>query len=453
MNNSDFAHWHVHTEFSSFDGLSPVEALIYKAREMGFPAIAITDHGVVSSWIKVLRLSAAKKDKRDNVIAHDPIKPILGAELYLSANHRYRSKEDQINGKSGNRHINLFASNYEGYKNISKLCQLGWTDGFYHSPRIDVNQLIEHSKGVVLGSACLSSVVNANLLYGRYDKAIEAASMFKDIFQDRMFLEVMYHGISEEAKIIPDIFKISKELKIPVLATNDCHFINKDDGQSQEVLMAMSTSKCLKDPKRLHFPYYEFYVKSAEEMMHLWRDTPYVIHNTVAMTEMIDTEDIKKNLFGVIRLPEFDVTEKYNSPYECVEALAWEGLKKEGWDQSPKHVEKLKSELSDVRIALEHNNLDFPTYFLIIADAIKEAESKGIMVANGRGSGYASLLLRCMGITYGPDPLEYNLIFERFLGFSDMRFVEPRDFGLRPKKKEMIELLSSDEDSDEIEEH
>ena len=437
--NKNYVPFHVHSEFSQFDGLAKVNELAIQARKMGFPACALTDHGNIMGWIKWLQACRATKDRKGKEIPYPPIKPILGCEFYLSRrmdigqNVEKRDteviKQYQPDGRRGNRHLNLYAMNFKGYKNISRMSQRSYTESFYYDPRIDIDLLSKHSEGVMCGSACLSSVVNANLMYGRYDQAREVCGTFKDIFKENFFLEIMYHGIREEKEIIPLILKLSTELDIPVVCTNDSHYINSNQGESQEVLLCMSQARCMKDPKRLKFNHMEFYLKSAEEMAKVFGHVPHVLTNSVVLANRINTKDIEENLFGGMRLPEFDIPEKYKNAYDYLCDLSWEGMKKIGWDKSPEHVEALKMELNDVKIAYESNHYDFSTYFLIVRDYIKDAKDKGILVGCGRGSGYASVLLRCIEITYGVDPLKYGLLWERFLGFDDKRFIKESDFG------------------------
>lgn len=439
FSNKDFVHWHVHSEFSQFDGLANINDLVIQARKMGFPALSLTDHGNIMGWIKFLQQCRATKDKKGKEIPYDPIKPILGCEFYLSRkmdigqNAEKKDpgliKTNQPDGRRGNRHLNLYAMNYEGYKNICKMSQKSYTEGFYYDPRIDIDLLSKHSEGVMCGSACLSSVINANLMYGHYDKAKKICSIFKDIFNDNFFLEVMYHGISEEKEIIPLILKLSTELDIPAVCTNDSHYIFNDQGKSQEVLLCMSQQRCVKDPKRLKFNHMEFYLKSAEEMAKMFGHIPHILTNSVLLSERIDTKNIEENLFGGMRLPEFDIPKKYKNSYEYLCDLSWQGMRKLGWDKSKKHVDALNMELNDVKIAYESNNYDFSTYFLIVRDYIKNAKERGILVGCGRGSGYSSVILRCIEITYGVDPLKYGLLWERFLGFDDKRFIKESDFG------------------------
>lgn len=437
--NKDFVHFHTHSEMSGFDGLAKIDELVLQARKMGFPALALTDHGNIQGWIKFLQQCRATTDKKGKEIPYEPIKPILGCEFYLSKKMdmgQNAEKKDtelikkyQPDGRRGNRHLNLYAMNFEGYKNICRMSQSSYIDGFYYDPRIDIELLSKHSEGVMIGSACLSSVINVNLMYGRYDKAKEACGVLKEISKGNFFLEVMYHGIKEEKEIIPDIFKLSSELDIPVICTNDSHYISDGEGNAQEVLLCMSQQRCVKDPDRLKFGHMEFYLKSAEEMSKMFGNAPNCFYNSVAMAERIDTKDIEHHLFGGMRLPKFDIPKGYKDAYEYIKDLAWEGMRKIGWDMSKKHVEALEMELNDVKVAHDVNNYNFSTYFLIVRDYIQHAKDEGVLVGCGRGSGYASVLLRCIGITYGIDPLEHGLLWPRFLGFDNKRYVKESDFG------------------------
>lgn len=431
LTNADFVHLHNHTEYSSFDGVNKIKKFPAYAAEMGFKALAITDHGNMGGAFKFM-----------NECNKVGIKPIVGCEMYLCKDRHvhFKSHKDkqgnilekgQIDGRKGNRHIVLLAKNWEGYQNLCRLSQASWTEGHaFNDPRIDFDLLEKHSSGLICSSACLSSVVNANLLHGRYDQARKAAGRFKEIFGEDFFLEVMYHGIDAEAMIISDVLKLGEDLNCKVICSNDCHYCEKCQGESHELLMAMSTSNCLTNPKHIHFPFHEFYLKSAEEMQVHFGSNSRLLTNTVDIADSIDSNDIMNNLTGKMRLPRYPIPENFSSPHHYLEHLAYQGLKKLGWDKSPEHVNRLKLEIQDVAVAWENNRYDFATYFLIVRDYIIAAKSKNILVGCGRGSGFGSVLLRCIDISYGPDPIKYDLLWERFLGFDDRRFISSRDFGL-----------------------
>jgi DNA polymerase-3 subunit alpha len=425
ITNADFVHLHNHSEYSSFDGLNKISQFPKYAKEMGFKALALTDHGNMGGAVKFIQECNLQG-----------IKPIVGTEFYLSRNRNLRGErregnqiiKGQPDGRKGNRHLVLMAKNWEGYKNLCTLSQHSWTEGVYIDPRIDIELLAKHSEGIICNSACLSSVINANLLHDRYDQAKKSVALFKDIFGEDFHLEVMYHGIEAEALIIPDIIKLSKEMDVKVIATNDCHYCKKEHGSSQEVLMCMSTSRCLHDPKRLHFPYHEFYLKSAVEMSVMFGSNPEFLTNTSLVADKINAKDIFDNMTSGMRLPRYKIPNGFTSPLDYITHLAYEGMKDLQWHKSKPHMERLKRELEDVKVAWDNNKYDFATYFLIVRDYIQHAKNKNILTGCGRGSGYASVLLRALGISYGPDPLKYDLIWERFLGFDFKIFVQEQDF-------------------------
>jgi DNA polymerase-3 subunit alpha len=494
--NADFVHCHNHTEFSPFDGLNKMIEWVLHARRMGFRSLAISDHGNIGGWIKFYQECRKKKDKNDKeILGADgnplpTIKPIFGMEAYLART----IKEKNEDGRKGNRHLLLLAKSREGYENLCTLAQMAQVQGRYIDPRIDLENLAKHSKGLICSSACLSSVVNANLLHGRYDQAKRVATLLKDIFNEDFFLEVMYHGIDAEGAIIPEVLKLGQQLGIPVIASNDCHYCKKEQARSQEVLMAMSTSRCLKDPRRIHFPHDEFYLKSAEEMSQIFGSHPEVLFNTNAVADRI--EDFLKT--GGMRLPRFDVPgakeglrldgigieygevegkryladiqsrnmeaineavlqqgsgdEQFEEAYQFMCDLAEQGMKKLRWDKSEAHIAQLKLELTDVRVAWTANRMDFATYFLIVWDYISFARANEIFTGCGRGSGYASVLLRTLGICYGPDPLLYGLIWERFLSFDWKFYLTDSDWGITDAAEVAVTtdlpIISDDLDED-----
>ena len=427
ISNKDFVHIHNHTEFSSFDGLNKISSFPMQARKMGFKALGITDHGTVAGLIKFFHECTKTYDKDGSKIDVDPITPLLGCEFYLSKDRFAKTKKDQPDGRRGNRHIVLIAKNWKGFQNLCTLSEKSWTEGFYNDPRIDFDLLYKHHEGLICSSACLSSVINSNLLNGRYNHAKKTASLFKDIFNDDFYLEVMFHGLDAERYIIPDVFKIGEELGIKVVASNDCHYCSKEDGGSHEILMCMSTSRCVHDPKRLKFPYHEFYLKSAEEMYDIFKSRVDCLYNTKEIADKIDYKNISSN-FGGMRLPKFPLPENFSDPHDYLEYVAYQGLKSLNLDSSEKHLARLRLELDDVKIAKLNNNYDFATYFLIVRDYVNFAKSNNILTGCGRGSGFGSLLLKTLGITYGVDPIEHNLLWERFLGFDTKRFVREQDF-------------------------
>lgn len=427
---SDFVHIHNHSQFSKFDGFSsvqdfkrdgePVSGIVSTAKELGMKAVALTDHGTVAGAIEFLKTCREKG-----------VKPIIGMEAYLCRNRQFKSKDQQPDGRKGNRHINIIAKNYDGFQNLCTLSHRASLEGYYYDPRLDIELLAEFSKGLIVTSACLGSIVNWNLAIDRYEKAKQAAKLFKDIFGDDFYLEVMYHGIDREAKIIPEVQRLAQELDIKIIATNDCHYLRKEDAEYHEVLMCMSSGRCIKDPKRIKFPYNEFYFKSAEEMAKIFGHTPSMLLNTLEIAEKCDYTDL---LFvesgGTMKLPKFDIPPEFPGPYEYLKDLAWKGLANIELDKSEPHRKRLEQELSDIKLIWDTKRYDFSTYFLIVDDIMRFAREHGV-AAGIRGSGYGSVLLKCLGIAEGVDPLEQELLWERFLGFDSKIFISEEDFGIK----------------------
>jgi DNA polymerase-3 subunit alpha len=479
MNNADFVHLHCHTEYSRFDGLAKMLHFVGTARAMGFRAIACSDHGNIGGWIKFYKACTDTELQVDKKTVLDasgkpagPIKPILACEFYLARDHAARGREQQPDGRKGNRHILLIAKNYEGYQNLCRLSQLSWTDGqAFSDPRIDLNQLAAHSNGLICSTACLGSIVNINLLHGRYQQAKKAVSVLKDIFDRDLYLSTMCHGIDAEMQIIPDQIKLAEQMGCLLVAENDTHYVTKEQARSQEVLMATSTSRCMKDPRRIHFPHDEFYLKSADEMAKMYGTSPKILTNSVEIAERV--EDVLAGKKGGMRLPNFDLEEaqkaiavhsgeadvstssdiyidKDMTPMKFLEQEAWKGMQKLScpchgkWDKSPAHLEAYKRELADMHIAWDNNKMDFFTYFLIDWDIMRFARLMKILTGCGRGSGYASIILRCLGVNYGPCPIEHGLIWERFLGFDEKFFLLDTDWGLGSEEG-MPQVLATDE--------
>lgn len=431
--NEDFVHLHNHTEYSNFDGLNKINELPMRARQKGFKSIAMTDHGNMAGAIKFLR-ECSKPAEDENGKEIPTIKPILGCEVYLSKNRHHKSKEDQPDRRKGNRHLIVIAKNWKGYQNLCALTHKSWVEGFYADPRIDMELLSQHREGLIVSSACLSSVINANLLHERYGEAEKTVQAFKSIFGDDFYLEAMYHGIDAEAKIIPEILYLADKYNIKPICSNDAHYAEKSQGASQELLMAMSTSKCLTDCSHIHFPHNEFYLKSASEMGKIFGHRPELLYNTNEVAEKVNSNEILSHLTSGMRLPPYDIPKQFDSAYDYLVHLAWEGMRRLNWDKSQKHIDRLNMELKDVQVAWDNNRYDFATYFLIVRDYMNEAKKRNILMGGGRGSGYGSVLLRTLGIAYGPDPIEYGLLWERFLGFDDARYIIKDDFGLSLKE-------------------
>lgn len=395
-----------------------MKELVSAAKKFGMSACGLTDHGTFAGAIDFLQ-----------ECRNQDIRPVLGMEGYLARDHKAQSKKDQPGGRKANRHIVLIAKNYVGFQNICTLSQIASLEGFYYDPRVDLELLAEYSEGVIATSACLSNVVNYCLSHDEYDLAKKAVAQFKDIYGDDYYLEAMFHGIAKEHKILPNIQRLSKEMGVKIIVTNDVHYISKTDAEFQEVVTCISSMKTIKDPRRYNFPYKEFYFKSKEEMAAIFGSImPSAMRNTLEIAEKCDYSDII--LGGKMLLPKFELPDGKSDPYEHLEDLAWKGLKRLGLEGSPQHIERLKLELGDVKLIWDTKRFDFSTYFLIVEDIMRFARKKSIL-AGIRGSGYGSLLLKSIGIVESViDPLEKGLLWERFLGFDQKAFFSEADFGI-----------------------
>ncbi len=388
---SQFAHLHVHTEYSLLDGSCRIPQLISRVKELGQTAVAITDHGVMYGVIDFY-----KEAKRQG------IKPIIGCEVYVAP----RSRFDKVYKlDSSPYHLVLLCENYEGYQNLIKMVSLGFIDGFYNRPRIDLELLKKYHKGIIALSACLAGEIPRSLTAGDYERAKEVALLYQDIFgKGNYFLEMQDHGIEEQLKVNLGIKRLSEETGIPLVATNDAHYILKEDAAMQNVLICIQTNHVVGDGEAMEFKTDEFYIKSEEEMLALFHDTPQAVYNTQQIADRCNVEFT----FGVTRLPYFQAPNGMDNK-EYFVSLCYEGLhKKYGPQPEEAVIKRLEYEINIIE------TMGYIDYFLIVFDFINYARKQGIPVGPGRGSGAGSLAAYCIGIT-GIDPIQYNLLFERFL--------------------------------------
>ncbi len=403
---SDFIHLHNHTHYSLQDGACTVDDLIAAAKKKNMHAVALTDHGVMYGIAEFYR-----KAKNEG------IKPIVGMEAYVvSEGSRFdRGKSDEnnpdksaANGKKRSKHYNhliLLAKNKEGYKNLSKLSTLGHTEGFYYKPRIDLELLRKYREGLVCSSACAGGVVAAHLVNNNYDKAREAAKTYKDIFEEDFYLEVQNHNMEVERAVLEGMPKLSKELGIKLVATNDCHYIEPEHAIAHNILLLLS-DKNGTDYRQLRYGTDQVYFKSAEEMKKLFKDFKGAIENTMEIDSKIDLNlDFEGHLFPVFPIPKESNAKTLE---EYLELLAREGLQKRYKEITPEIEERFNYELETIK------QMGFAGYFLIVQDFINSSKKMNIPVGPGRGSAAGSLVAYALGIT-NIDPLKYNLLFERFL--------------------------------------
>ncbi len=386
-----FVHLHVHTEYSLLDGACRIGKLCSAAKELGQTALAITDHGNMYGAIDFWR--ECKKQG---------IKPIIGCEVYVAPRSRF-DKDSAYDREYY--HMVLLCKNEEGYKNLIKIVSCGFTEGFYVKPRIDDELLKKHSGGLVCLSACLAGEIPRKLLAGKYDEAKEKALYYSNLFgKDNFYLELQNHGIEEQIKVIDGILQINKETNIPLVFTNDCHYVNRSDARTHSILLCIQTNHTINDDDKMEFGTEEFYLKSEDEMRSLLADVPSAFDNTAKIAKMCNLEFE----FGKRKLPFFDVPNGEDH-YEYFRRQCYEGLYKHyGNNPSEELKERLEYELSTI------HRMGFVDYYLIVNDFIQYAKSQGIPVGPGRGSGAGSLCAYCIGIT-GIDPIKYNLLFERFL--------------------------------------
>ena len=387
----DFVHLHIHSEFSLLDGANRIKDIPARAKELGMDAIALTDHGVMYGAIDFYK--ACKKEG---------IKPIIGCEVYVAPRSRF-DKEPNIDNKYF--HLILLAKNNQGYKNLSKLVSLGFVDGYYYKPRIDLEILEKYHEGLICLSACLAGAVNQALLNGNNEKAEEVALWHKRVFGEDYYIEIQNNGIKEQVLANQKLIMLARKLDIPIVATNDAHYLKREDAYNHEVLLCIQTGKRMSDIDRMRFDTDELYIKSPEEMSEYFKAFPDSIENTVKIAEKcnVDFE------FGHTILPNYDVPEKYETHYDFFKELCDNGIRNRyGKNPSKEILDRAEYELGVIQ------KMGYVDYFLIVWDFIHFAKTHDIPVGPGRGSGAGSIIAYAIEIT-DIDPMKYGLLFERFL--------------------------------------
>ena len=391
----EFSHLHVHTEYSLLDGSSKIKELVHRAKELGMDSLAITDHGVMYGAIEFYKAALA-----------EGINPILGCEVYVAPGSRFdREAAKGAEDDSRYHHLVLLAENDEGYQNLVKIVSKGFTEGFYYKPRVDYEVLRTYSKGVIALSACLAGVVPYFLRRGLYEEAKKEALILQDIFgKGNFFLELQDHGIPEQQTVNTGLLRMSKDLSIDLVATNDVHYIYDTDAEAHDILLCIQTGKKVADEDRMRYEGGQYYLKSAEEMAELFPYAREAIENTHKIAERCHVE-IEFNHY---KLPHFEVPEGFTSE-GYLRHLCQEGLVHRYGEEAGKYQKRLDYELDTIV------TMGFVDYFLIVWDFIKYAKDHGIPVGPGRGSAAGSLVAYSLNITDLIDPIRYNLIFERFL--------------------------------------
>jgi len=383
-------HLHVHTEYSLLDGANRIKDLIKRTKELGMDSIAITDHGVMYGVVEFYKEAV-----------ENGVKPILGCEVYTAKRTRH-DKQGVMDSDQG--HLVLLAKNNQGYKNLMKIVSIGFTEGFYYKPRIDFEILERYSEGLIALSACLSGDIPKALVNNDFERAKRVAKQYNDLFgKDNFYLELQSNGIEEQKLVNSQLVKLSKEMGIPLVATNDAHYLRKEDAKAHEILLCIQTGKNINDEDRMKFSSDDFYIKSVEEMQEVFSNIPQAISNTVKIANMCNVE----LEFGKLHLPEFSIPDNKDA-YEYLKELCYDGLKRLYGEDIGDKTERLEYELSVIK------QMGYVDYFLIVGDFIRYAKEEGIAVGPGRGSAAGSLVAYSLGIT-NIDPLKYSLLFERFL--------------------------------------
>ena len=388
---ADFVHLHVHSEYSLLDGMSRIKDLPVRAKELGMKAIALTDHGVMYGAVDFY-----KECKKND------IKPIIGCEVYVAPHSRFDKEAGRDNGYN---HLILLAKNKTGYQNLSKLVSLSFVEGFYYKPRIDLEILEQYSEGLICLSACLAGSLSQAIIQDNMEKAEEIALWHKQVFKDDYYIEIQHNGLRQQIMVNQKLIQLARKLDIPLVATNDAHYLKKEDSYFHEVLLCIQTGKRMSDEDRMRFETEEFYIKSPEEMADYFSEFPDAIENTVKIAEKCNY-DFE---FGVTKLPNYDVPEEYETHLDYFKDLCYKGIKNRyGENPSEEVMSRLEYEISVI------DKMGYVDYFLIVWDYINYAKSVGIPVGPGRGSGAGSIAAYAIGIT-DIDPLKYGLLFERFL--------------------------------------
>lgn len=421
-----FVHLHNHTEFSLLDGACRIKGLAKRVRELGQTAVAVTDHGVMYGAIDFYRACKA-----------EGIKPIIGCEVYVASRTRF----DRIHEfDADSSHLVLLCRNETGYRNLSYMVSKAYTEGFYIKPRVDMDLLREHSEGLIALSACLAGEIPKRILNGDYEGARKHALEMRDIFgPDGYYLELQDHNLPEDARVTAGIIRLHQDTGIPLVATNDAHYLTREDAHLQDVLMCIQMGKTVDDPDRMKFETDEFYIKSEEEMRALFPQWPEAIENTTRIAEACNLDFV----FGEHHLPEFKLPEGESDSDAYFEKLCWSGFDLRYPQGGEDLKERLRFEMNMIR------KMGFVDYFLIVSDFIGYAKRNQIPVGPGRGSAAGSMVSYCLKIT-DVDPLKYNLYFERFL--NPERVTMPDidiDFCIR-RRQEVIDYVTHKYGADHV---
>ncbi len=421
-----FTHLHIHTEYSLLDGCCRIPGLVRRVRELGQTAVAITDHGVMYGAVDFYKACKA-----------EGIKPIIGCEVYVAPRTRFDKVHEM---DSGARHLILLCRNEAGYRNLCHMVSRSFTEGFYVRPRIDKDLLREHHEGLIALSACLAGEIPRFLRNGQYEAAKQEALAMRELFgADGYYLELQDHSLPEDPQIVQGLLRLHEDTGIPLVATNDAHYLSRADAVTQDVLMCIQMGKTVDDPGRMKFETEEFYVKSEAEMRALFPQCPEAIENTQRVADLCNVEFE----FGTYHLPEFKLPEGYTDRDAYFERLCLDGFKRRYPKEPPEYLQQLRYEMDMIR------KMGFVDYFLIVSDFIGYAKRSGIPVGPGRGSAAGSVVSYCLDIT-DVEPMKYSLYFERFL--NPERVTMPDidiDFCIR-RRQEVIDYVCRKYGSDHV---
>ncbi len=420
-----FVHLHIHSEFSLLDGACRIPQLVAQAKALGQNALALTDHGVMYGAIDFYK--AAKKEG---------IRPIIGCEVYLAPGSRL----DRNPKEKDARHLILLCRNEIGYRNLCALVSHAFLEGFYHKPRIDMDLLAQHTEGLIALSACLAGEVPKRILQGDYQGAKEHALHMRELFgADGYYIEIQNHHIPQQMEVLPELIRLHQETGIPLVATNDVHYLTRADAEVQDVLLCVQTGRTTDDPDRMRFETQEFYLKSEAEMNSLFPNFPEAIQNTQKIADLCQLEFT----FGQYHLPQFPLPTGWDSPEVYFQHLCQTGFQTRYPDPPEGYADRLQSEMDTI------GNMGFIEYFLIVSDFIAYAKGEGIPVGPGRGSAAGSMVSYCLGIT-DVDPMRYALYFERFLNPERISMPDiDIDFCFR-RRGEVIDYVNRKYGSDHV---
>jgi len=420
-----FVHLHVHTEYSLLDGACRINSIMERVKELGQDAIAITDHGVMYGCIDFYK--AAKSAG---------VKPIIGCEVYLTR----RTIADRIHGVDNDPyHLVLLCKDRKGYENLCLLVSTGFVDGFYGKPRVDLQLLEKYHEGLIATSACLGGPVAQYLLQEEYEPAKEYALKLAEIFgEDNFYLELQDHNIPEQRPVNQGIMRIARETGLPLIVTNDAHYLRKEDAKTQDVMLCIQTGKTVDDPDRMKFQTDEFYLKSEEELQELFPNCPEAFENTVKIAQRCNLEFV----FNEYHLPSFPVPDGYTNE-EYFRKLCMDGFRERYPDGPAEYMQRLEYEIGVI------SRMGYVNYYLIVWDFIRYAKENGIPVGPGRGSGAASIVAYCMHITE-VDPMKYALIFERFLNPERVSMPDFDTDFCQERRSEVIDYVTQKYGADHV---